>query len=41
MEINRRIFLGSMLYVVSAAVLPSELKKALHLTVFESDAVFF
>lgn len=30
-----------MLYVVSAAVLPSELKKALHLTVFESDAVFF
>ena len=40
-EINRRIFLGSMLYVVSASVLPSELKKALHLTVFESDAVFF
>ena len=41
MEINRRIFLGSMLYVVSASVLPSELKKALNLTVFESDAVFF
>ena len=41
MEINRRVFLGSMLYVVSASVLPSELKKALNLTVFESDAVFF
>ena len=41
MEINRRIFLGSMLYVVSASVLPSQLRKALQLTVFESDAVFF
>lgn len=30
-----------MLYVVSASVLPSELKKTLKLTVFESDAVFF
>ncbi|WP_032096190.1 MULTISPECIES: gluconate 2-dehydrogenase subunit 3 family protein [unclassified Alteromonas] len=41
MEINRRIFLGSMLYVVSASVLPSELKKSLNLTVFKSDAAFF
>ena len=40
-KINRRIFLGSMLYVISASVLPSEIKKALNLTVFKSDAVFF
>lgn len=30
-----------MLYVVSTAVLPSELKNALKLTVFNSDALFF
>ncbi|GAC12602.1 gluconate 2-dehydrogenase subunit 3 family protein [Paraglaciecola chathamensis] len=40
-EINRRIFLGAMLYVVSASVLPSELKKVLKLNVFKSDAAFF
>ncbi|MFZ8144511.1 gluconate 2-dehydrogenase subunit 3 family protein [Alteromonas macleodii] len=41
MKINRRVFLGSMLYVVSTAVIPFELKSSLKLTVFKSDASFF